>query len=488
MPRVQAPRTALLVVVAVATGLLLRGHHYFRCPAVWHDEAALILNALKLSWAEMFGPLLYAEAAPPLFLVIVRAIAQTLGDDPLALRSLPFGASCVALVLFADLARRSLAPGPAAVAVGLLAVSDRLLWHSCEAKPYAVDVFLAVVAAAWFWRTRGDTVVGRCLPVAAVAPLAVWVSFPACFVGGGLLVGLWPAAVRSGLAGRLAYGAAAASLLVSFAALVVGPVTAQRCEAMDQCWTSHFPDWSRPDRVPVWAVVQTFEVARYCLLPVGQVCAILAGFGAAALWRKPDGRELLAVLLAPLAAALFASLLHKYPYGGMRVEVFAAPALCLLTAAGLADVLPRLLRRSRVLAAACLLAVLPPFVLAGYRLIEPWPRAASDRAAAFVLARRQPGDLILGNFWEHQYYFRREAGFRAWQGEFLPAEARARRAWVVHTAEQAVPVYPFPLPAGWEVVGRTAFERTSVFELCRRSPAAADTAPRPPLTPRRGRR
>ena len=472
-----ASHAGLWLRVAVLAGLALRAYHYLRCPAVWHDEAALIVNVLGLSFGEMLGPLLHAEAAPPLFLMAERAVVLTLGDGEFALRLLPFLASCLSLVLFAALSRRVLGPLAAVLAVGLFAVSDRLLFHACEAKPYAVDVLVAVAAAWWFVRTEPWPLWKRCVPAALVAPAAVWASFPACFVAGGLIVGLFPAALRSGTRDRVAFAALAAAVGASFVALALGPAAAQRCAAMESCWTAHFPDWSRPWFVPAWAVLQTLEVCRYCLMPLGQVFAVFAGFGIAALWVRPNGRERLAVLLLPLAAALAAAFLHKYPYGGMRVEAFAAPALCLLSAAGARSVLPRLARRSRALAAVGLLAFAPPVLLTAYRAAEPWPRAESDRAVAFVLDRHRPGEPVFANFWEYEYYLRGEPSFRPWQGAFEAGEVNAPRAWVIHTADRAAEVYPFPLPKGWEVVARAEFARTSVFELRRVPVTPARSAP-----------
>jgi hypothetical protein len=461
-------RAALWVPLAVLLGLALRSYHFLRCPVVWHDEAALVLNVIGLSYSEMFGPLLHAEAAPPLFLIAERVMVSAFGDGIFALRTLPFLASCLSLILFAMLARRMLAPLYAALAVGLFAVSDRLLWHSFEAKPYAVDVLVAVVAAYWFVRTESWALWQRCLPVVFFAPAAIWVSFPACFVLGGLIVGLVASANRASWGGRAAFALMVASVGASFLALALGPVSAQQCEEMERCWTSQFPNWSNPGFVPVWATLQTLELARYCLHPLGQVLVAFSLAGAVALWRRPDSREIFAMLLVPVGLALVAAFLHKYPYGGSRVAVFATPAMCLLVAIGASCALPAIAQRSRALAVVCSLLLLPPFMLTVYRLVEFWPGAATDEAAAYIVEHCQPGELIFGNFWEHEYYLRHEATYRPWQGEFKLKELSARRAWVIHTTDCAVEQYPFPLPAGWEVVCRIPFNRTSVFELHRR--------------------
>jgi hypothetical protein len=460
-------RAALWVPAAVLLGLALRSYHFARGPVVWHDEAALMLNVLGLSFSEMFGPLLHAEATPPMFLVAERVVVSGLGDGIFALRLLPFLASCAALIVFALLARRLLGPLSAALAVGMFAVSDRLLWHSCEAKPYSVDVLLAVTAAWWFARTESWPLWQRCVPAALLAPLAVWVSFPACFILGGLIVGLLPAAANAAWGGRIAFVAFVTSVGAAFLALALGPAADQRCDALDNCWTSEFPNWSRPVMLPWWVLVQTLEQARYCLLPLGQVLVGFAAIGGVVMWRMSAGRDLLAVMLVPLGLAFIASCLHKYPYGGGRVAVFAAPALCLLVAAGARHALSNVARKSRLRAAVWSLTLLPPFALTAYRVVEPWPRAATNDAIAFAIAHRQVGDPIFGNCWEHEYYLRHEPTSRSWQGTFEPREIAANQAWVIHAANRAVREYPFSLPPGWKVVERTAFERTSVFKLRR---------------------
>ena len=260
---------------AVAVGLALRGYHYLRNPPLWHDEAALVVNVVSRGWGELLGTLKHAEAAPPLFLWLERAVVLTVGDSLFALRAAPFLASCAALLLFARPATRLLPPGPTTLAVGLFAVADRLVWHATEAKSYSLDAFFAVLAAWWVAGTGHLPVWKRCLPAVLVVPPAVWLSYPACFVAGGLLIALLPAAGRAGWGGRVSYGLLALATGAAFVALAVGPAAAQRTAAMDDCWQDHFAPYDRPLVVPVWAVVSTFEVVRYCLLPLGNALAVL---------------------------------------------------------------------------------------------------------------------------------------------------------------------------------------------------------------------
>src|SRR5207245_60159 len=109
---------------------------------------------LQKNFAELLGPLLFSEAAPPLFLWIERVVAVTLGDSTYALRLVPFLGSCLSLLFLAALARRALQPPAVPWAVLFFACSDHLLWHCSEAKPYAIDVLVATTLGLLFYATQ----------------------------------------------------------------------------------------------------------------------------------------------------------------------------------------------------------------------------------------------------------------------------------------------------------------------------------------------
>ena len=457
---------------AVMLGLLLRGYHYLRCPPVWQDEAALVVNVLQLSPGEMFGHLIHSEAAPPLFLVVERLAVDLLGDGVLALRLVPVLASMGSLLLVSATARRLLTPSASLLAVGLFAVSDRMLWHSCEAKSYSLDVFWAAAAGYWVVRTEGWSLWHRVLPVMLVAPVAIWTSFPACFIAGALLVAWLTQAIRSDIPGRLGYLLTAVAIGLAFVALAAGPVAQQRCAAMDSCWSRMLPDWSHPWKIPLWSLASTFEVARYSLAPFGQPMALLAVVGAVSVCRNQTaGASAVTTLLMPLALALLAALLGKYPYGGARVEAFAAPAICLLGSAGVVELLPRIAYRSHLVAGVVLAGILYPIVLAGWVLVDPWARPAADRGAAYVLAHHQEHEPILVNHWEYEYYFRSmPRSWQYWDGSFDPRVLNStQRLWLVMTGDADMPAVPFLLPDGWTIIDRQEFSQVVVFKLARSS-------------------
>jgi uncharacterized membrane protein len=457
----------------LATGLALRLYHYGRNPAMWHDEAALVLNVLDKSFTQLLGPLSFSEAAPPLFLWLERAVVLALGDGTYALRLVPCAASCAALVLVVALARRALPRKAVPWAALLAGCSDRLLWHSCEAKPYAVDALVAAGLTALVVWGQGRTLRQQLFLATLLTPLLLFLSYPACFLLGGVALCLLPAvvrAVRANEAGRLGnvltYAVFVTVLGGSFLLLLQGPIRAQQDAALRQNWNDMFPPWEHPRAVPGWLLIRLSEVVRYAEEPVGNLLAGIAVVGAVLLWRE-GRRRFVVFLLGPLALAGLAALLGQYPLGATRVMAFAAPALLLLIAHGLPPTLSWLRRFGRLGPAVVAAVVFFPVSQAAYRVVCPWERAASDRAADYVATHRESGEQVLGTKWEHDYYFR---GLAA---DYQPLdrckEGGAAHIWLMAAGktEAARNAWLEELPGtgAWHIIDRQEFPQTTVFRL-----------------------
>src|SRR5205085_443693 len=138
--------------------------------------------------------------------------------------------------------------------------------------------------------------------------------------------------------------------------------------ALREYWVDlgHFPDWSRPQSLPGWLYSGVGGIFRYCLYPLGMAFVPFAAVGFVSLWR--GGRRDVAVFLAgPLALALVAGVLGKYPFGGSRLHLYAAPGLALLSAVGVKLAWDRLAIRSRTRARSGRTALV---VVVGWGIVE----------------------------------------------------------------------------------------------------------------------
>src|SRR5581483_5833814 len=201
------------VLLWVAIGLGLRLYHWGRDPGMWHDEAAAVLNVLDKDYAEHFGPLYCANPSPPLFLWVEKAATGAFGDGTRVLRLFPFLASCGTLLGMVWVGRRVMKPRDLVWLVVLVACSDRLLWHACEAKPYAVDALVAVLLMLTMVGP-GRRLAGMFLLYALASPLLLFLSYPAIFLLAAAAM-LWlPVLCRSRSVGAwLSYGLFVMSLV-----------------------------------------------------------------------------------------------------------------------------------------------------------------------------------------------------------------------------------------------------------------------------------
>jgi hypothetical protein len=458
--------------ILVALGLWLRFYHYLRDPSMWHDEAALAINVIRNGFAQLLGPLSFAEAGPPLFLWVEKLVVLVLDDGTYALRLVPFLASCASLLLLVPIARRLLRPQAVPWAILLFAFSDNLLWHSCEAKPYTVEVFCAVgLLGAYCW-ARAWRLEQQLLLYSLMAPLLIFSAYPGCFLCGGLLVALLPSVWRERRPGTIfGFGVLVAVIGVSFLVLLRGPIQAQRCPEMTSCWEDHFPPWDRPAKVPVWLVASICEVGRYCCRPTGQALLAVAAVGGVLFWRRRE-RALLALLTVPVGLALLASVFRAYPFGGSRVMVYAAPAIVLLIAEGAIALFAWLHERHWLAAAPLAALLLAPVGFVAFHVVVPWERADCYGASSYVLAHRRPDDTVAANHWEYLYYFR-HLGPALVEILELPEESGAR-VWLVMSGASPANRLQIArsLPGRWETLQERAFARTTVF-LLQKSEATA---------------
>jgi hypothetical protein len=429
------------MLAAIGLGLALRAYHYGRNPSVWHDEAALILNVLGKSFVGLLGPLYFAEAGPPLFLWLERAIRLLLGDGVFPLRFLPFAASCLALAMVAATARRLLRPAAAPIAVLLFACSRSLLWHASEAKPYALDIALAALVPMLICGPmRRWSVERKLVGFGLLGPVVIMLSYPGCFLMGGIGLSLLPEVWRSRrrsawLACLFFHACVGAAFLVLF----LGPIHAQRCANMEACWVKALAPWDRPWRLPLWTLESILGLPRYCLDPQGDLLIVPAVIGFVSFYRSGKG-AIVVLLAAPVALAFAAACVHAYPFNASRVIAFAAPALVLSVAQG-SIVLGRWLYEpsrfpcgwARIASVATLvLFLLLPLGRAIGDTIWHWPRADVAATAQFVMKHREKADLVIGNQWEHAYYFRSlRKEFVLWDGRPLPD---VPRFWFVVSA------------------------------------------------------
>lgn len=392
----RADRFTRLSWAIVAVGIVLRLIRYFANRSLWLDESFLAESLLTYSFKQLATePLANWQAAPVGFLWLEKLAVVLLGTGEYALRLVPLIASVISVPLFRALARRYLPAAGALLALTLFATVEPLVYYGSEVKQYGVDVTmtLAVPLAASYVSERHDGH-WRITRLAIVGGLALLLSHPAVFVLPAVLVEHFGSVYRADPRKRAAFVALASFWLVLFAldyGLLLRPLT--KHEGLHAYWASAYMpyDWSA---VP-WigqALRGIFADYGTMWMPLADVAMLAAAGGMIWLWLKD--RRVLTLLVLPVAFALVASMLHRFPFSG-RLILFVVPLAILLTGAGVQALLDSLKSSHRFVGAIIVLLIAGPTVgRAAFFAVRPPGREEIKPVLAHVREHRQAGDVI----------------------------------------------------------------------------------------------
>jgi hypothetical protein len=415
-----------IALLVVAVGVVWRLGRYLLQFPIWGDEAFICLNLPDGRYLSLIQPLRFNQVAPLLFLWGELSVYRMLGGSELALRLLPLLTGLVSLGLFWRLAWQTLSPRAAALAVSILAVSYYPVRHSCEVKPYAFDLCVAlillVLAVSWLREPHRP---GGLLLLTCFAPIALALSYPAVLIAGAIsLTFLAPVLRQPGWKIKGLYIAYNALVIFTFSLIWRLTGTGQHA-AMDKVyWQNWFPP-SEPLALIRWVVqVHTGNLMAYPLggrggASTGTFVLCLVG-----VWQlvRARQRSLLLLWMLPFGLTLIAAAAHKYPYGGSaRVAQHLAPAICLLAANGFTG----LLQRTRWVVLACVPMALLGLVGLARDVAKPYKSDDDQFVRQFVYQvaeRASLADQIVVMDREDvgptfEWYLRRQGERICWNGQ-----------------------------------------------------------------------
>jgi hypothetical protein len=284
-------------------------------------------------------------------------------------------------------------------AVAIFAVSYPGIRYAAEAKPYGSDMFVSLVVLSLTvdWLQQRD--VRWLWYLTLLMPIAVGVSYPAVFAGGGLslLVGwtLWRQ--RGSRSNWLAWIAWNLTLVASFAFwfwFAGRTQSGAEAEFMGDFWRLHFPPMREPWKLPFWMLwTHASDFLAYPLGGPNWASSATLLICLTGLWRIVQQRQfvLLGLLVGPQGLHFVAAALQRYPYGGhVKFSQYLAPMICCLIAVGVVQCLEWWSRRGhsmqRAFAYDCaILAAIGCGVICR-DLAIPYKTRSDYRARAFAQA------------------------------------------------------------------------------------------------------
>ncbi len=329
--RLDAATVALALVVGA--GCAVRVGLWWQDRAFWRDELALVQSLDAYSPVQLLGPLSDAQSAPPLWLLLVRAVSLVAGDGERAYRLVAVSCGCATLVVMALLARRLVRHTWAAVVPLVLVMTiSELVYYTAQTKQYATDTllvtWLVLLGVRLLQRERSATGADRRTDLAWYGSLVLlpWFSHGA-MIAAPFLAG-WVALVQlrrgSRTVGRLAAGLALPALSVLAAAAHARQLTSR---------VSDFAAYWAPFLGPhgkgfaAWWDWHGFVLREFALRELGLPYlwgSVLVAAGLVIVVRRSPATGILLVL--PLVAAYSVGVLGIYPFG-RRLVLFCVPSL-----------------------------------------------------------------------------------------------------------------------------------------------------------------
>jgi 4-amino-4-deoxy-L-arabinose transferase-like glycosyltransferase len=387
--RTHARHLRRLALLLLLLGLAWRCTRYLLGFPLWLDETLVMVNYIGRDYRSLLGPIRNCQIAPLLFHVLELTAFRWLGPSEWAVRLPPFLACLGGVALFWALARLTLPPLAATLAVGIFAASSWPATMGSFCKPYALDLFfslaLLVPAAAWL---RRPTRLWPLIVLTVVAPVAMAGSYPAVFIGGAVALTLGASALRRrdrrALACTFALGLIlTAAFLAHY--LLVGRVHlaspaggTTTAVGMRTYWQEGFPPTRVFPFLRWFALINTGQVAAY---PLGSAnggsvaTVVLTIVGLIWAWRH-GRRGLVSIVLLSFALWFLAAVLQKYPYAASgRLSQHVAPFYCLFAAAGMAALMQRFRPQHRLWLGTLILAGCLGLICVGgtaYSICKPY--------------------------------------------------------------------------------------------------------------------
>lgn len=380
----------------ISFGVLVRLVQYLYNRSLWNDEAALALNIVNRSYADLLQPLDYDQAAPIGFLFIEKLATQLLGDNEYSLRLFPFLSAIISLFIFHRLAKRCLQPLALPIALALFSGLHIILYYATEVKQYSSDVAIAILFCLLFMNlARTKLSITQIITYGILGATIIWFSHPVVFVLTGIgLSYLFFTLINQQTTKTLKLLAVYSFWIASFVTFYSVSLQALANQ------TNLVSSWESRGTFPTsfldfqWLLTAFWEFFHH---PLGfpdiflgiAVFAFFAGCTAFIQKQKT------LLLLSPIVVTFFAAYLKAYPFDG-RLVLFLTPFFILLISEGAALIRRKTLstKWAKVGTLVLILLLVPPIGTAGYLALKPYEKQEIRPVIAYIKEHQQPEDTI----------------------------------------------------------------------------------------------
>lgn len=346
----------------VVSGLLfvwIAGNMVFRYAvgaSFWLDEAFVVHNLEGINLSGIFDPFPpeTCQTFPRFYLGLIKLSGMLFGYGPYAMRFLPFLLALGGLVLWFDVIRRYATDTPRKIFWLICFCSSfMLIQYSAEVKQYSGDLFWSGLLVNFYIRKLNNPAGNTPFWVYMLLGLPILFSYPyLALVCGVIFLELLPSGEKV-LNGKPLAALAVSSVLSFF--LLYWLDISRACADLEGYWSGHFVNLSgmksflyssgarwydfatgwfyRSDMMaPIYppGVTGILELLTIPFVLIGGFFFIARSGG------MEKSRRFLWLLGLTVSLELYAgAILHRYPFGALRVTFFAFPFVAFFVSEGI---------------------------------------------------------------------------------------------------------------------------------------------------------
>ncbi|MFP4082413.1 MAG: glycosyltransferase family 39 protein [Candidatus Aminicenantes bacterium] len=347
-------RTHLVFLVLILAAAIFIRFQNLGERSLWLDEA-WVANAVS---EDSLSALAESSFHAPLFFVLaVHVLITFFGNNEFVLRLLPCLFGIGTLVVFYWIIRKHTGKTAALLSLLLLSFSPHAVRYSQELKQYTSAMFFAILLVYLCERVVSHDKNRDWTGLILFSILGIGFDHSLAFmVPAVFLVLLLSLPLEKYWKKILASGSVVFIFSLFFFLFHLRHQISESLVSAQSYWLPYYPRTTSPGVFLKWLSRSFVKMFDFFSVPYFYLSLVIMVIGLSLFYKNSKKRFLIYILLPPLLV-LAASFLRRYPFGGSRLMLFAAPLLYLSFAKGL-DFMFIKLRTSRMLIPLFLLAVL----------------------------------------------------------------------------------------------------------------------------------
>ncbi|WP_158534918.1 glycosyltransferase family 39 protein [Mucilaginibacter hurinus] len=406
----------LIIWIVIAIGVAIRLFHLLNNRSLWEDEVYLSTGLVNYDFQQLFTKgLPFQQKAPAGYLLVVKSLLAVLGNHEIPLRLFSFISGILSLTMFVPVVRHFFKPAGQVAAITVIAFSPVILYHSVEAKQYAVELFSTVLLLYLYVKYLNKTDVFSLIAWGIWGAIIIWFSFASVFVMAGiaLAVGVhYLISKQYDVVARLiiTFGLWFGSFIVNYVLFTQ--------KGSDTGWLVDFfvkhdafmplsgsaITWLAQRIVSFlnypmglsWVTVYNAGVIEQAVMRMVFIPLALAAAGIFYLFR--NNGQLLLIISAVFIFVLMGSAVKMYPFHE-RLTLFLAPLFTLLLAAGCDFFASTILKKTVFTMLMILLLVFGPLKntvhqIESLYLFGDYKKSFRREALNYIDKNYRPGDLV----------------------------------------------------------------------------------------------